>query len=57
MMRNIETLLKDATEQAVLAYRFAPGSYTFDVLASVMNAVEAMHPPDWINEFLEWNEA
>jgi hypothetical protein len=52
-MRNLDVLLKDATEAAKLAYQFAPGAYTFAVMASVMNAVEATRG---ISEFMEWSE-
>jgi hypothetical protein len=34
-------LLNEALQHTKLAYQFTPGAYTFDTMASVMNAIAA----------------
>jgi hypothetical protein len=54
MKPNHHTLLNEALAQANLAYQFAPGSYTFGALAAIANAIERMRAPDWIEEFIAY---
>jgi hypothetical protein len=53
---HVDTLLAEALAQAKTAYQFAPGSYTFGAMAAVMNTIERLRAPDWIAEFISYNE-
>lgn len=44
-----------AINQAKLAYQFAPNSYTFSALSSLLDAARATEEIDWINDTLAWN--
>ena len=52
-----DELLDDALERARLAYEFAPGSYTFGALTAVSNAIARLHAPDWIAEFIAYENS
>jgi hypothetical protein len=43
-----------AIREAGLAYRFGPGSYTFEAYRAVLDARASLDAPDWITETLDW---
>jgi hypothetical protein len=48
--------LSEALDQAMRAYQFAPGSYTFDAMAALWHAIKARDAlqANWITEFIEY---
>jgi hypothetical protein len=52
--RTADDLLAAALVQARFAYEFAPGSYTFGTMSAVMNAIARLRAPDWIAEFIKY---
>jgi hypothetical protein len=49
--------IERAIAEARLAYRFAPGSYTFAVLTECLTARDALHGVSWIEEYLAYGDA
>jgi hypothetical protein len=41
---------------ARLAYIFAPGGYTADVVSAIASVRAAVDAPDWTTEFERWRE-
>jgi hypothetical protein len=53
-VRTQQQALRNAVEQAKLAYLFKPNSYTHSAWVALMAAHESYD--DWIEQFVEWNE-
>jgi hypothetical protein len=48
--------IERAIAEARLAYRFAPGSYTFAVLTECLNTKDAIQGISWIEEYLDYQQ-
>jgi hypothetical protein len=49
--------LAEALDHAQRAYRFSPGSYTFETMAALWHAVKAREAREavWITEFMDYD--
>ena len=47
-------VMENAVETATQAYRFNPGSYSYDAMLMAMKARDAVVASDWIEAYLDY---